>query len=458
MYSVLDNNITVADVFDYICNIVFNIKRKRIMTDIFGFGSGTNENATEEKTNLETGEIDVTNGNGEQVTELDGDGNKEKENEEKNEKEKEKPADVPPTETEIKPAHDLEEGTVLEIGEDKYTVDKDGNLIDKDGNIFKEAKDVPALLKESEITEEDKTPIIDIDSIIKQVGTEVVDEKGKAIKFDNTPEGVAAYIDSVLDIKRTEYANAGVQSLIEKYPIVTDFLNYYIANGNSAKGFGEQLDRSNVVIDQTNVAQQESIIREAWKESNRPGNVEGYIKYLKDTNTLYDVANAELEALKKYDADNKAKLEKEAQEAIKADEEKQKQYWNGVKKTIDSRKIAGYKIPDTIIINRNGKTLSVTPDDFFNYLYQVDDEGYSRYERDLMATDAQKRQENDMLAAYLMFTGNGYESLVNMAIAEKEAKTLKLKSIENKSKTIKITKPASKKNKTNIADDIAAGY
>lgn len=428
------------------------------MTDIFGFGSSTNESATEEKTNLETGEIDITNGNGEQVSELDGDGDKDKETNKENEKEKEKPADVPPTETEIKPAHDLEEGTVLGIGEDKYTVDKDGNLIDKDGNIFKKPEEVAALIKESEITEENTNSAIDIDSIIKQIGTEVVDEKGKPVKFDNTPEGVAAYVDSVLDLKRTEYANAGIQSLIEKYPIVSDFLNYYIANGNSAKGFGEQLDRSNVVIDQTNIAQQESIIREAWKESNRPGDVEGYIKYLKDTNTLYDTANAELDALKKYDADNKAKLQKEAQEVIKAEEEKQKQYWAGVKKTIDNRKIAGYKIPDTIMINRNGKTLSATPDDFFNYLYQVDDEGYSRYERDLMATDAQKRQENDMLAAYLMFTGNGYDSLVNMAMAEKEVRNLKLKSIENKAKSIKIIKPTSKKTKTSIADDIAAGY
>lgn len=419
------------------------------MTDIYGFGSNANEEATEEKTELETGKTDATNG-GEQITELDGDSNKGVK--------EEKPADVPPTETEEKPAHDLEEGTVLEIGDSKYTIDKDGNLVDKDGNVFKKPEEVAALLKESEVTEEDKTPTVDIDSIIKQIGTEIVDEEGKPIKFDNTPEGVAAYVDSVLDIKRTEYANAGIQSLIEKYPIVSDFLNYYIANGNSAKGFGEQIDRSNIVIDQTNTAQQESIIREAWKESNRPGDVEGYIKYLKDTNTLYDVANAELDALKKHDTANKSRLQQEAQEAVKAEEERQMQYWAGVKKVVDSRKIAGYKIPDTIMINRNGKTISATPDDFFNYLYQVDDEGYSRYERDLMATDAQKRQENDMLAAYLMFTGNGYDSLVNMAIAEKEAKTLKLKSIENKTKTIKITKPASKKSKTSVADDIAAGY
>lgn len=419
------------------------------MIDIYGFGSNANGEATEEKTELETGKTDATNG-GEQITELDGDGNKEVK--------EEKPADVSPTETEEKPAHDLEEGTVLEIGDSKYTIDKDGNLVDKDGNIFKKPEEVAALLKESEVTEENKTPTVDIDSIIKQIGTEIVDEEGKPIKFDNTPEGVAAYVDSVLDLKRTEYANAGVQSLIEKYPIVSDFLNYYIANGNSAKGFGEQVDRSNIVIDQTNTAQQESIIREAWKESNRPGDVEGYIKYLKDTNTLYDVANAELDALKKHDAANKERLQREAQEVVKAEEERQMQYWAGVKKVVDSRKIAGYKIPDTIMINRNGKTISATPDDFFNYLYQVDDEGYSRYERDLMATDAQKRQENDMLAAYLMFTGNGYDSLVNMAIAEKEAKTLKLKSIENKTKTIKITKPASKKSKTSIADDIAAGY
>ena len=70
---------------------------------------------------------------------------------------------------------------------------------------------------------------------------------------------------------------------------------------------------------------------------------------------------------------------------VKAEEEKQLvEFWNGVKECIDKRQIAGYRIPETVIIERNGKQISTTPEDFFNYVYQVDDKGLSRYENDLM--------------------------------------------------------------------------
>ena len=47
------------------------------------------------------------------------------------------------------------------------------------------------------------------------------------------------------------------------------------------------------------------------------------------------------------------------------------EFWNGVKECIDKRQIAGYRIPETVIIERNGKQISTTPEDFFNYIYQV---------------------------------------------------------------------------------------
>lgn len=40
---------------------------------------------------------------------------------------------------------------------------------------------------------------------------------------------------------------------------------------------------------------------------------------------------------------------------VKAEEEKQLvEFWNGVKECIDKRQIAGYRIPETVIIERNG--------------------------------------------------------------------------------------------------------
>ena len=119
---------------------------------------------------------------------------------------------------------------------------------------------------------------------------------------------------------------------------------------------------------------------------------------------------------------------------------------------------AGYKIPETILINKNGKQSAATADNFFNYLYQVDDKGYSRYERELMETPEEEQLQNDLLRAYLKFTGGNYSNLVDLAIASEKTKTLRLKAAEQRRKSsIKITKPAAnKKIGDNIAD--ALGY
>ena len=416
------------------------------MDDLFGFGNASiQQESNEEKTNLETGNVEVNNENGERVDNLDD--NQpivSLDNNENNE-----PAQEGQT-------HNLEVGTTIEFENNVYTVNEVGDLVDKDGKVFKQANEVAAFIEGSEVAADEND--FNIANIIKEVGVEITDESGNVVEFDSTPTGVASYINGVLDLKRTEFAQAGVQSMLEKYPIVGEFLNYYIANGNSAKGFGEQRDRSSIVVSENNIIQQESIVREAWKESNRPGDVDTYIKYLKDTNQLFHIASVELEALKAKDASDKIRLQQEAEAKLKEDQENSIAYWSSVKEIVDNKEIAGYKIPDTIIVKRGDKTMSATPNDFFNYLYQVDDEGYSRYERDLMNQDARKRTEDNMLAAYLMFTGNGYGSLVDMAIAKKEAQKLKIKSAENTARTIKITKPKSNAKKQNVADIISATY
>ena len=303
-----------------------------------------------------------------------------------------------------------------------------------------------------------KENAIDVAKIIEKVGFEVTDENDKPITFENTPDGVASYINEVLDAKRTEYAQAGVQQLIDKFPIVSDFLNYYVANGNSYEGFGQVRDRSTITIDENNTAQQEAIVREAFKESGKVGSIDDYISFLKSTNRLLDAAKQDLATLQENDKRVKAEQAEAAQRKIEEDKKAEIAYWGKVKSAIDKKEIAGYKIPETILINKNGKQSAATADDFFNYLYQVDDKGYSRYERELMETPEEEQLQNDLLRAYLKFTGGNYSNLVDLAIASEKTKTLRLKAAEQRRKSsIKITKPAAnKKIGDNIAD--ALGY
>lgn len=434
--------------------------------DSFGFNGETSNvdvKPTDDVTDLDTGKTGQLDANGNAVDDITGNGNGDGNNGDANKdkqtssstggqtKDTKNPDDATANE------HDLEEGTIIEDGDNKYTVDKDGNLIDDKGNIFKAKNEVAAYLKEFEVEDTSNEDKIDVKLIQELVGVSVTSEDGKPVTFDNTPQGVASYVQSVLDLKRDEFAKAGVNKLFEDYPVVSDFLNYYVANGNSFEGFGELRDRSGIEVDENNVSQQEAIVREAFKEFNRRGNVDKYIQYLKDSNELFNVAKEELEALQKADNDVREANAKEALR-VKAEEEKQLvEFWNGVKECIDKRQIAGYRIPETVIIERNGKQISTTPEDFFNYVYQVDDKGLSRYENDLMKLSPAERRDEELLKAWLKYTGKGYDSLIEMAVSDKEAKKLKLTASQRKSTrgAIKITKPDSK---NDVLKDERFGY
>ena len=399
----------------------------------FGYGQNVNTNGggsdnkgeqNQDVTNLDNGQVENPNG-GENINEPPAGKEKNENNENDN-----------PTK--------LEEGTTLEIGDAKYTVDKDGNVVDSNGNIFKEASQVSEWMKEFENVEEN-TSDISIDSIKAAIGIEITDDNDKPIVFDNTVEGIKSYVDSVIETSKQEHYDTAINTLYQKYPIVKDVINYYVANGNSLEGFGQVPDRSGIEIDENNEAQQEQIIRTAWSERKQRGDVNSYINYLKSSGTLLATAKEELDGLKEADAQYKRDIEAKAAAEEKEKIETLERYWNGVHDIIKSRKIAGYQIPESIVITRDGQKLSVTPEDFFNYIYRVDKEGKSAYERDLEAETPDVRRDDEILRAYLKYVGGNYSNLVDMAINEKNVATLKLRAKQHNASAIRVTKPKSTK-------------
>lgn len=389
-----------------------------------GGGSDNKGEQNQDITNLDNGQVENSNG-GENINEPPAGKEKNENNENDN-----------PTK--------LEEGTTLEIGDAKYTVDKDGNVVDSNGNIFKEASQVSEWMKEFENVEE-TTSDISIDSIKAAIGIEITDDNDKPIVFDNTVEGIKSYIDSVIETSKQEHYDTAINTLYQKYPIIKDVINYYVANGNSLEGFGQVPDRSGIEIDENNEAQQEQIIRTAWSERKQRGDVNSYINYLKSSGTLLATAKEELDGLKEADAQYKRDIEAKAAAEEKEKIETLERYWNGVHDIIKSRKIAGYQIPESIVITRDGQKLSVTPEDFFNYIYRVDKEGKSAYERDLEAETPDVRRDDEILRAYLKYVGGNYSNLVDMAINEKNVATLKLRAKQHNASAIRVTKPKSTK-------------
>ena len=406
-----------------------------------------NEEPAEEKTPINNEPKVDENGNPIQDVNQDQPNNdKENSNEENpNEKDKENP-----NEEDIK----LEEGNTVTVEDKTYTVDKDGNLVDDKGNIFKKAEEVKDWLKEFSV-DETKDDEINLDNIQKALDYEVTDEDGNPITYENNIEGVKAYINDVIETSKLDHYETAINTLYQKYPILQEVLNYYIANGNSLEGFTETPDRSNITIDDTNEEQQIEIIKTLWKEQGIRGDVTQYINYLKNASILTSTAKEALDTLKSIDAENKKAYEEEAERRKQESYEAEVEHWTNIKNIIDSKEIAGYKIPDSITISRNGQKISVTPNDFFNYIYRVDNENKSAYQRDLEAEEPSKRLNDEILRAYLKFTGGSYADLVNMAINQEKVNNLKLKAKQNaNSKSIKINRTTN----TKQTKDIDLGY
>lgn len=342
----------------------------------------------------------------------------------------------------------IEPGTELEFDGHIYTVNENGDIIDSDGNVFKEAKDVQSWKDSLEIQEDDTKDAINIKSIQDAIGIDVVDDSGNVIEFEDSPEGIKSYVNQVIENSKDDIQSETINQLFDKYPILNDVLNYYIANGNSLEGFNQTPNRDDITIDENNIEQQEAIIKTAWREQGRKGNVDGYLDYLKQSGTLFTVAQDELEGLKELDKEQKEQIRKEAERVEQEKREATKKYWEEVHEVVKKKQLGPYKLPDTIVRTVDGKKLGGSIDDFFNYIYQVDKDGKSRYAKDLEKDSQENRLQDELLRAYLKYTGGSYSNLIDMEINKKEVNRLKVISKETKGKSIRITAtPKSKSDK-----------
>lgn len=342
----------------------------------------------------------------------------------------------------------LKEGSVVTVGEDSYTVDANGNLLDKDNNIFKSSNEVAEWFAQFETVDDDEdADAINLANIQKAIGIDLSDENGNPVEFENSIEGIKSYINGVVEANREENYRTAFNSIQQQYPFIDDVINYWVANNNSLEGYNEIPDRSKIEVIPNNTAQHEAIIRQAWAESKRPGNIEDYLQYLKSSGNLEAVARDELKGLQQLDADYRERIAQQAEEVEAQQQQYIAEYWKSVQDIVQGGKIAGYDIPETISVNRDGRTIAVGRNEFFNYLYQVDGEGKSMYQRDIEATDETAQLQDQLLRAYLMFTGGSYADLVTMADNKNKVKHLKLTAKNSKKPSVRINRNNSNKPK-----------
>ncbi len=341
---------------------------------------------------------------------------------------------------------ELTEGTEIEFDGAIYTVDANGNLVDKNGTIFKEAKDVADWMKTMDVEDSNNNDeVLTLASIQEAIGITVTDADGNNVEFTDDAEGIKAYVNSVIDLKSNEIQQATINKFYQDNPLVKQFTDYVQLNG-TPRGFGEIPDRSGIVLDKDNTAQLEAVIRMAATEFGNKSLNDNYIKYLKDGGGLYDEAKAQLQALVEKDAAVRKDIEARAKAQREEEAKSVSDYWNKVNNVIDSRIIAGYKLPESFTKEVNGQKVIITPNDFYNYLSkatETDTDGnkVTGYQRDLNKLTDDEYLNRELLDAWLMFTGGTYKDLIAMAMNEDKVRQLRVKSKEQRSaKTVKVIK------------------
>lgn len=313
----------------------------------------------------------------------------------------------------------LSEGDTINVDGVNYTIDAEGNAIAADGTVFRTATELAEL-----IAQNGSEPSV-LNQLQTRFGSDFKDENGNPIVFDDNKEGIAAYVETVVQSRVKEAQTAAINNLFETYPQVEQVINHLKLNG-TLDDFVEIPDRSQITVSKDNEEQQATFIREEWKLSGKKGDVNKFIDYCKNAGILYDTAVESKEAVDSiYEsrlAEQKAQVE--AKEAAAAAEEKA--YWDNVEKTISKGELLGYSIPEQIQCNKDGKKVMLSRKDFLKYVSTpVDSEGNTAYMLDEAKVDSDARMQDDLLKAFLRFTGGDYASLVGMAVNKQKVLSIR---------------------------------
>lgn len=172
----------------------------------------------------------------------------------------------------------------------------------------------------------------DEDKLINRLASTYGKKEDKT--YDNTEEGIEEWIkdDLVPDSKR-----AGINELFEALPDVGDLAKHLLAGGSidtwKVKVAPTQWDK--VALTKENITESENIIRTALKTKKvSDKKIDQLIQVAKDSDTLFEDAQEELEFLKSSEEETKTAILKKEQDEFKAQQKQEEQDWNDTLATI----------------------------------------------------------------------------------------------------------------------------
>lgn len=245
--------------------------------------------------------------------------------------------------------------------------------------------------------------------ISKLSGYEALDEEGKPLSFEDTPEGLAKREKHIVESVANKLAVEKFNSILEEYPGLDDVINHIKVTGSVA-GYGIKNTYEGLKIDAKNATQQFNIIVEAEMASGKNLEEATEIANLfKDNDKLVEKSNSALARLQQSEKD--AKLLR-AKAAADMEIENRREYDNQVAlidKTIKAGKLLTYTIPETIkVTDDNGVIHSVNKSAFVDYVTKPIYNGLTGEQ-----LDASKESiERKLFFAYLRFTKDNLNQLV----------------------------------------------
>lgn len=316
---------------------------------------------------------------------------------------------VPPV-TEVKPeAQDAE--VVLSI-------DKDGNVVDDKGAIVHAKGTYEYNEKTGEISV-NETPIVNsLVESFKADGFQLIDEEGKPIQFDESIEG---YKNLAL-VAAQEHANALVDDWLKTNQELVKLANH-LATGKPAVDFYNQrvntVDYNAVNIPETDKEGRIALVQEYLRKVNNMSDedVKTFSQTIVDSGKLNDQYNKYLDGLKAYQVKKLADEDAAIQADLKVRQMKAEDYWNGVKKVVDTGKLHSVQLPETDRAK------------FYDYIAStVGNTGKSQYQLDFESMSPEQQLETQ----YIVYKRLNLDDVIKSRVKQEQADAIRARAQKSK--------------------------
>tara|TARA_R100001594_G_scaffold62493_1_gene96833 strand:- start:67 stop:1173 length:1107 start_codon:yes stop_codon:yes gene_type:complete len=288
-----------------------------------------------------------------------------------------------------------------------------------------------------DLKDDDDQTLSDDDTVVGEIlntlGYEVDHE------YEDTAEGLTQLTKDLAGKMAAEQ----MEEVLNSFPLVKNHLDYVLNGGESQefmKAYDPNMDYNQITIEEDDFRSQKGILNDYF---TLKGHDQDFIQELltdyEESGKLYNKSEAARKALGKVQIQQKENLVKEQQEVMRQQQEQQKEFWEGVAKTIeDSKEFVGLQVPQ-----KDKRS-------FFNYISKpVNKEGYTQ--RDIDHSEAE--METKLAIDYLMFKGFNLEQIINTKARTKNTKSLKDK-ISRNQEVAKSARKTSRRTKSFDIDDL----